>query len=219
MIRAISVLSAALLLAGCDSAQRMVQSATGTDPAARCASAETYAALNQILYNRVWPGFPGDKRPSFRSVAEVSTRVHFERPVLDGVDPTSGIVHCSADLVIPDALVMAASEAEIPVRFRQLGDALVTPIKYDIVRTADTATTMLRLDHDADVAQFVRDMGSTKQSEMLRQIAKSERDQAERNAAEAAAANATAAASEPSKTGDEVEPMDTRDEALGENHL
>lgn len=218
MIRALWALSA-VLLAGCEDVQRAVQSATGTDPATRCASAETYAALNQILYDRVWPSLPGSKRPNFRTIGDVARRVQYQRPVLDSVDATSGVVHCSADLVIPDAPIMFTSEAEIDLKFRQEGAAVVAPIKFDIGRTADTASTLVKLDQDAAVVAFVRAFASMTQTELLREIARSERQQqAERDAA-TQAANATAATPDPPASEGEAEPIDTRDETLGENHL
>lgn len=215
-MRVVIVIASVVLLSGCDAAQRTIQSATGTDPATRCASAQTYRALNQILYDRIWPGFPGSKRPSFRSVAEVADRVGYARPVLDRVDPTSNVAHCSADLVVHDALKMLPSEIDLGVRVRAEGDALVTPIKYDVAQTADTRSVIVRLDQDAEIATFVRTVGSMTQSQALRMLGESERRQQAELDAEDREANATTAA----PVIDEQEaPIDTRDEQLGENHL
>lgn len=209
-MKAMAAIAMLLALAACDAAQRAVQSATSGGAAAQCASSATYAAINRIILDRI------GSVERFRTIDQVAKRVRFEQPVLDTVDGSSGASHCSADLVIPDALTFMIEHVDTPLHFRKSGDALITAIKYQIVRAADTGETLIKLDNDTEVGKFVYAFGWDYQSRVMREMAESEAAQA-RALAEDEAANAANGTDDGAKSGIQSEPVDARGNALDED--
>ena len=199
-----------LALTSCDSTQRALQSATGDDPAASCASPETYRSISKIVLDRMGDG------KSFQTVGDVTKRIRYENPVLETIDASTGVKHCSADLVIPDALTFMIEHVETTLRFRKSGDALIIPIEYQIARAADSGATVLRLDDDGAVGKFVYAFGSDYGSRITREVDESEARRA-RELPQDETANAADAIPRAADSDARAEPIDTHDEATDHN--
>ncbi|WP_066651775.1 MULTISPECIES: hypothetical protein [Sphingomonas] len=206
-MKAAMAIALAFALAGCDSIQRAVSSATGEAPAATCASSSTYRAINQVILDRIWPpDMPRSRRIAYSDIDEMMRTVKFEQPVLEAVDATTGSVKCSAQLVLRSTPLLQFGEFPVDLHVKALRDRLVLPITYEIVRTADDAKRIVRLANEDAIADFVLRYGKA---------AEIGRDTAPVVDRDAIADDAT-----PSPVINEQEaPIDTRDEQLGDNHL
>ena len=197
----------ALVLSGCDLAQRAVQSATGNGPAASCASPETYKALNQVILDGIWPAdMPRAQRTAYRDIDEMMRVVKFEQPVLDAVDTTTGSIRCSAQLVVRSIPILQFAEFPVELHVKAQRDRILVPIHYELVRTADTAQRVVRLEKEEALADFVLRYGKAADIEIEAQP-------------EIAPDTPAGAAPLAPAINEQEAPIDTRDEELGENHL
>lgn len=205
-MKVIVTIVAALALAGCDSAQHAAKSATGADAAASCASPQTYKALNQVILDRIWPAdMPRAERTAYRDIDEMMRTVKFEQPVLEAVDAATGSIKCSAQLVLRSIPILQFAEFPVELHVKAQRDRILAPIHYELVRTADTAQRVVRLDKEEVLADFVLRFGRAADIK--------------NNAPSEVAPDVPADAASSAVINEQEAPIDTRDEELGENHL